>query len=62
MTARQLLKIEKLIALVLVLINLVLLALGIVTGVSIIGPAIGLVVMAVLYVILVIQEKKLNGK
>lgn len=62
MTARQLLKIEKLIALGLVLINLVLLVLGIVTGVSIIGPAIGLVVMAVLYVILVIQEKKLNGK
>lgn len=47
---------------VLVLINLVLVLLGIVTGVSIIGPAIGLVVMAVLYVILVIQEKKLNGK
>lgn len=62
MTANKLIKIEKIIALALAAVNLLLIVLGIVSEVNIIGPVIGLVVMVVLYAILVVQEKKLNGK
>ena len=60
MTANKLIKIEKIIALAAV--NVLLIVLGVVSEVNIIGPVIGLVVMVVLYAILVVQEKKLNGK
>lgn len=62
MTANKLIKIEKIIALALAAVNVLLIVLGIVSEVNIIGPVIGLVVMVVLYAILVVQEKKLNGK
>lgn len=62
MTANKLIKIEKIIALALAAVNALLIVLGIVSEVNIIGPVIGLVVMVVLYAILVVQEKKLNGK
>lgn len=62
MTANELIKIEKIIALALAAVNVLLIVLGIVSEVNIIGPVIGLVVMVVLYAILVVQEKKLNGK
>lgn len=62
MTANKLIKIEKIIALALAAVNVLLIVLGIVSEVNIIGPMIGLVVMVVLYAILVVQEKKLNGK
>ena len=62
MTANKLIKIEKIIALALAAVNVLLIVLGIVSEVNIIGPVIGLVVMVVLYSILVVQEKKLNGK
>lgn len=62
MTTNKLIKIEKIIALALAAVNVLLIVLGIVSEVNIIGPVIGLVVMVVLYAILVVQEKKLNGK
>lgn len=62
MTVNKLIKIEKIIALALAAVNVLLIVLGIVSEVNIIGPVIGLVVMVVLYAILVVQEKKLNGK
>ena len=62
MTANKLIKIEKIIALALAAVNVLVIVLGIVSEVNIIGPVIGLVVMVVLYAILVVQEKKLNGK
>lgn len=62
MTANKLIKIEKIIALALAAVNVLLIVLGIVSEVNIIGPVIGLVVMVVLYAILVVQEKRLNGK
>ncbi|MDD6026002.1 MAG: hypothetical protein PUD26_05300 [bacterium] len=62
MTANKLIKIEKIIALALAAVNVLLIVLGIVSEVNIIGPVIGLVVMVVLYAILVVQEKTLNGK
>ena len=62
MTANKLIKIEKIIALALAAVNVLLIVLGIVSEVNIIGPVIGLVVMVVLYAILVVQEKMLNGK
>lgn len=62
MTANKLIKIEKIIALALAAVNVLLIVLGVVSEVNIIGPVIGLVVMVVLYAILVVQEKKLNGK
>ena len=62
MTANKLIKIEKIIALALAAVNVLLIVLGIVSEVNIIGPVIGLVVMVMLYAILVVQEKKLNGK
>ena len=62
MTANKLIKIEKIIALALAAVNVLLIVLGIVSEVNIIGPVIGLVVMVVLYAILVVQDKKLNGK
>ena len=62
MTATTLIKKENIIALALAAVNVLLIVLGIVSEVNIIGPVIGLVVMVVLYAILVVQEKKLNGK
>ena len=62
MLLNKLIKIEKIIALALAAVNVLLIVLGIVSEVNIIGPVIGLVVMVVLYAILVVQEKKLNGK
>ena len=47
---------------ILAAVNVLLIVLGVVSEVNIIGPVIGLVVMVVLYAILVVQEKKLNGK
>ena len=55
MTANKLIKIEKIIALALAAVNVLLIVLGIVSEVNIIGPVIGLVVMVVLYAILVVQ-------
>jgi uncharacterized membrane protein len=60
MTIKKLLRIEKFIALALILVNAVLLIVGLVTGVNVIGPVLGLVVMIALYVVLYFQGKKLK--
>lgn len=60
MTIKKLLRIEKFIALALILVNAVLLIVGLATGVSVIGPVLGLVVMIALYVVLYFQGKKLK--
>ena len=62
MNALKLLKIEQLVCLLLIFINVAMLALGLASGVtsSIIVPLLGIIILVVLYVILWQQASKLK--